>query len=184
MDYFEKPVSDQLIAKGGIVEFHKVTVELPNGKLAGRDLVKHPGASVVVPVSDDGCVYMVRQYRTPAKQETIEIPAGKLDAGEDPLVCAARELAEETGFTGTLHHLSSYYSTPGFSDEVLHMYLATNLKQNDAHPDEDEFISTEKYTIAQLVEMIFNGTIVDGKTIIGILVADRYFKGELGISME
>ena len=95
MDYFEKPVSDQLIAKGGIVEFHNVTVELPNGKLAGRDLVKHPGASVVVPVSDDGCVYMVRQYRTPAKQETIEIPAGKLDAGEDPLVCAARELSEE-----------------------------------------------------------------------------------------
>lgn len=184
MNYFEKPVSDEVLAKGRILEFHNVTVELPNGKLAGRDLIKHPGASVVVPVSEDGCMYMVRQYRVPAGQETIEIPAGKLDPGEDPLVCAARELSEETGFTGKLHHISSYYSTLGFCDEVLHMYLATDLKQEESHPDEDEFISTEKYTIAELLEMIWSGKIIDSKTIIGILVADRYFKGELGISME
>ena len=183
MDYFEKKLSEKLIAKGGIIDYYKVEVELPNGTVADRDVIKHKGASVIVPVSDDEYVYLVRQFRTPVGAETLEIPAGKLDVGEDPKVCARRELSEETGFNGVLTHISSYYSTPGFSDEILHMYLATDLKAAEAHPDEDEFISVERYHIDELYEMILSGKIVDGKTIIGILIADRYFKGTLGISI-
>lgn len=183
MDYFEKKVSDDLVAKGGIIDYHKVTVELPNGRLAKRDVIVHPGASVVIPVTEDGYIYLVRQYRTPAETETIEIPAGKLDPGEDPKECAERELSEETGFSGRITHITSFYSTPGFSNEVLHMYLATNLKAHDSHPDEDEFISTEKYSVEELLKMITDGKIIDGKTIIGILMADRYLKGTLGIDI-
>lgn len=183
MEYYEKKCKEELLAKGGIVDFYKVTVELPNGKEAGRDVVKHPGASVIVPIAEDGSIYLVRQFRTPAGMEMLEIPAGKLDPGEDPKVCAERELSEETGLQGTVTHITSYYSTPGFTDEVLHMYLATNLKAETSHPDEDEFISTEQYPIEILYEMILKGEIQDGKTIIGILMADRYLKGTLGISM-
>ena len=183
MDYFEKKISEELVAKGGIVDFYKLTVELPNGKTAGRDVVKHPGAAAVIPVSEDGCIYMVRQYRIPAESETLEIPAGKLDPKEEPSVCAARELSEETGFSGKITHLTSFYSTIGFSNEILHVYLATELKASESHPDADEFISTEKYTIDELYAMILSGKIIDGKTIIGILFADRYLKGTLGIDI-
>ena len=182
-NYTEKLLSEKLAASGGIVDFYKAEVELPDGKKAKRDIIKHPGASVIVPVTNDGYMYLVRQFRTPVGEQTLEIPAGKLDKGEDSKECARRELEEETGFRGKLTHISSYYSTPGFSNEILHMYLATNLEQDKSHPDADEFISTEKYKIEDLLSMIIAGKIIDAKTIIGILIADRYLKGTLGINI-
>lgn len=180
MDYEEKTLWRKPIYEGNIIKIETLGVTLPNGKEATRDLVLHPGASVVVPISDDGQVYMVRQYRKPIEKESLEIPAGKLDKGEDPEVCAYRELKEETGLiTKNMKHIISIHSTPGFSNEVLHMYVATDLEEGEACADEDEFISTEKIPVEDLVSRVLNHEITDAKTIIGILLADKIIKGEI-----
>jgi len=180
MNYEEKTIKREHIYKGNIIKVESLTVTLPNGKEATRDLVIHPGASVVIPIDNNGEIYMVRQYRKPIDKISLEIPAGKLDAGEDPLVCARRELKEETGLTaGNIKHLISIHSTPGFCNEVLHLYVATDLKAGESCADEDEFISTEKYPISELLNMILNHEITDAKTIIGILMADKILKNEI-----
>jgi ADP-ribose pyrophosphatase len=125
---------------------------------------------------------MVRQFRKPIDQESLEIPAGKLDKGEDPLECAKRELKEETGLdTKDIKHLMEIHSTPGFSNEILHMYVAKDLYEGESCADEDEFISAEKYPVNTLVDMILKNEISDAKTIIGILMADKLIKGEIKI---
>lgn len=182
MNYEEKTVSERHIYKGNIINVDNLTITLPDGRQATRDIVRHPGASVVVPLNEKGEVYMVRQFRKPIDMVTIEIPAGKLDPGEDPLVCAKRELKEETGLEAKeIRHLVSIHSTPGFSDEVLHMYSATGLSEGESCADEDEFISTEKYPVADLIDMILNGKITDAKTIIGVLLADKILSGKIDI---
>jgi ADP-ribose pyrophosphatase len=178
MDYTEVTLETRQIYKGNIINIESLTVKLPDGRTATRDKVGHPGASVVIPLSADNELYMVRQFRKPIEMETLEIPAGKLDAGEEPLVCAIRELREETGLVAEkVEHVLSMHSTPGFSNEVLHLYLATGLKEGPAEADEDEFISTERIPVAKLVEMVYTGEITDAKTIIGILTADRIVRG-------
>jgi len=128
---------------------------------------------------------MVRQFRKPIEAVSLEIPAGKLDHGEDPKVCAERELKEETGLIAeSLTHLVSIHSTPGFSNEVLHLYVATGLSEGESCADEDEFISTEKYTVAKLVDMVLRGEITDAKSIIGILFADKIISGKLNIGYK
>lgn len=185
MNYEEKTVSERHIYKGNIINVDNLTITLPDGRQATRDIVRHPGASVVVPLNEKGEVYMVRQFRKPIDMVTIEIPAGKLDPGEDPLVCAKRELKEETGLEAKeIRHLVSIHSTPGFSDEVLHMYSATGLSEGESCADEDEFISTEKYPVADLIDMILNGKITDAKTIIGVLLADKILSGKIDISYK
>jgi len=180
VDYEEKQVSEEHIYEGNVIKVSKVSVLLPNGKEATRDIVYHPGASVVVPMSDNRALYMVRQYRTPINQISLELPAGKLDPGEDPLICATRELKEETGLEAKeIQHIISINTTPGFSNEVIHMYLATGLQEGVACADEDEFISTEKIGIDTLIEMILDHEITDAKSIIGILLADKISKGEI-----
>lgn len=175
MAFEEKTVSVKHIYKGGIIELENHVVSLPDGTKSTRDIVLHPGGAVVIPINEDGELYMVRQYRKPIEMELLELPAGKLDPGEEPLVCAKRELKEETGLTANkIQHFLSIHSTPGFSNEVLHMYLATELEVGEACADEGEFISCEKYKIEKLVEMIFNHEITDAKSIIGILAAERY----------
>lgn len=174
MEYEEKTVSRKQIYKGKIISLDSAEVTLPDGKTARRDIVMHPGASVVVPLNENREIYMVRQYRKPIEKVTLELPAGKLDEGEDPAICAARELKEETGLEASeIKHLTSIYSTPGFSNEILHIYLATGLKEGTAHADEDEFVSCEKYDITELINMIINNGITDAKTIVGILMADK-----------
>lgn len=174
MNYEEKTLSKKPIYKGNIIDIECWSVLLPNGKEATRDVVLHPGASVVIPITDKGEVYMVRQFRKPIDQESLEIPAGKLDKGEDPFDCAKRELKEETGLDAKdIKHLIDIHSTPGFSNEVLHMYVAKELYEGEACADEDEFISAEKYPIKTLVDMVFKNEITDAKTIIGILMADK-----------
>lgn len=180
MKYEEKTISNKHIYTGNIINVDRLTVTLPNGKEATRDLVTHPGASVVIPFESNGYIYMVRQYRKPIEKVSLELPAGKLDPGEDPEICAVRELKEETGLTaGKIKHIISIHTTPGFCNEVLHMYAAWELKEGQSHTDEDEFLSAEKIKIEDLMNMIFNHEITDAKSIIGILTADKILKGEI-----
>lgn len=171
----EKTVSTKKIFSGNILEFKVDTVELPGGALATRELVHHPGGVAVVPVDNDGYVYLVRQYRKPYDEAVLEIPAGKRDKGEDPLIGAKRELSEETGLeAGQFIDLGSFYPSPGYVDEVIYLYLAKDLKKGEAHPDEDEFVENEKIHIDTLVDMIMNNKIKDGKTIAAVLKAKMY----------
>jgi ADP-ribose pyrophosphatase len=183
MNYYEKTIKEERKYTGNIINVERLTVELPNGKVATRDVVRHPGASVVVPITDDGMLLMVTQFRKPNDMISLEIPAGKLDDGEEPEICAKRELCEETGFiAGNITKAFEIHSTPGFSDEVLHIYVATNLEEAEACPDEDEFITCSKHSIADLLDMVYRGEITDAKTIIGIFLADKITKGEHKIS--
>jgi ADP-ribose pyrophosphatase len=182
MEYFEKTLSEKHIYSGKIINVDSLEVLLPDGKKATRDIITHPGASVVVPISDNDEVYMVRQFRKPIEQETLEVPAGKLDPGEEPIDCAKRELTEETGLTAKkVKHLISVYSTPGFSNEILHIYAAMDLTEGEAHADEDEFISSERIPVKKLVDMVLNHEITDSKTVIGVLLADKIVKGEISM---
>jgi ADP-ribose pyrophosphatase len=183
MDYEEKTVSVKHIYKGNIINVDLVTVTLPDGRTATRDIIRHPGASVIIPLNEKGEIYMVKQYRKPLESVFLEIPAGKLDPGEDPLACAKRELMEETGLKAEkIIYLASIHSTPGFSDEVLHMYAAVGLVEGESCADTDEFISTEKYRVEDLTDMIFSGKITDAKSIIGIFMAEKIISGKIRIS--
>ncbi len=178
MEYSEKTLKTEDIYKGNIIKVQNLTVSLPNGKEATRDIVLHPGASVVVPVNENGEIYMVRQFRKPLDFTTLELPAGKLDSlGEDPKICAERELIEETGLRAqSMEHLISIHTTPGFCNEVIHMYMATGLTQGESCTDEDEFLDVDKIHVSQLVDMILEHKITDAKTIIGVLLAERKIK--------
>lgn len=163
--------SEQLFA-GRVINVRRDTVLLPNGKEATREVVEHPGAVAVVPVLDDGRIIMVSQYRHAAGKILLEIPAGKLDKGEQPKECALRELEEETGYQcRNLQKLASVYTTPGFSNEVIHIYLAEGLIRTQQRLDEDEFLNMECYTKEQLHSMITDGSICDNKSITGLLLA-------------
>ena len=168
----EKKITSTEVYRGSFLRIYEDKVELPNGKEASREYVKHPGATAVVPITEDGRIVMVRQYRYPVGQVTLEIPAGKLDAGEAPLICAQRELKEETGYVAeSWTKLTSLLTTPGFTDEVIHLYKAENMRFDVACPDEDEFINTCLYTPDELRQMIADETITDAKTIVALLMA-------------
>lgn len=176
----EKITGKRKVYKGNIIDVEIFDVELPNGKKATRDVVVHPGATVVIPVNEKGELYLVKQFRTPVGETMLELPAGKLDPGENPEECAKRELREETGLKSeNIKHLISINTTPGFSNEVLHMYAATGLKEGESSTDEDEFLTTEKIHVEKLLEMVLNHEITDAKTIIGILLAEKIIKGEI-----
>jgi ADP-ribose pyrophosphatase len=176
MVYEEKTLTVERKYTGTIINVDLLTVELPNGQIATRDIVRHKGASAVIPVTADNEIILVRQYRKPNEMVSIEIPAGKLDDGEDPCDCAVRELEEETGYKANhIEKLFSMHSTPGFSDEILHIYIARDLIPGDANPDEDEFISSFSVSMDEAVAMIKRGQITDGKTISAILAAKVFF---------
>ena len=159
----------------------KDTVELPNGNKATREWIKHPGASSVIPLLPDNQIILVRQYRYPVAQVTLEVPAGKLDkAGEDPLICARRELSEETGYTaGKIWKLTTIATTVGFSNEVIHLYAASDLKPGKIHPDDDEFINVVKMPLTAALQLVETGKIIDPKSIISILLlAKQIFLSE------
>ena len=180
MEYIETTVSTEPVYDGSIIRVEKLTVTLPNGKTATRDVVRHQGASAVVPVTAEGDVLLTRQFRKPNEFVSVELPAGKLDSGEAPETCAARELQEETGYgAGSLVHLFSMKSTPGFSDEIIHMYLANGTCLPAwSNPDEDEFITTFSVPFEEATAMIRDGRITDGKTIAGIFAAMDHLSRE------
>jgi len=164
--------SSETIYEGKVITVERDIAILENGAEAVREVVRHPGGVGVVAMDDEGYVYMVRQFRYPFYETTLEIPAGKLDrGGEDTRQAGIRELREETGLVAdNVEYLGSFYATPGFCDEKLSIYFATGLHQGDTDPDEDEFVECEKYHIDELVEMINRGEIKDAKSVIGILM--------------
>ncbi|MCX7774332.1 MAG: NUDIX hydrolase [Clostridia bacterium] len=175
MNYYEKTLKTETVYHGSIIDVQRLTVELPNGREATRDIVRNIGASVVVPINDKGQLILVEQFRKPNEKVFIELPAGKLDyKDEDPLECAVRELKEETGYTAeNIKKILSIHPAPAFADEVLHIYLATGLTQGECDPDEDEFITAKPYDFNEVLTMIEEGTITDAKTVAGILMAAR-----------
>lgn len=175
MNLKEEKINSKLYYDGRIIKLYNDEIKLPDGKGAYREYVKHPGGVCVVPITAEGEVMLVRQYRYVYGKEIIEIPAGKRDgADEDTLVGAKRELKEELGITAeNFVYLGEFYPTPGYTDEIIYMYVATNLTLGEKNPDEDEFVETEKFHIDTLVNMIMNGEIKDGKTIAAVLKVKR-----------
>ncbi len=158
------------IYKGHITEYCIDTIKLPNGNIAQWDFVKHNGAAAILPVREDGKILMVRQYRHAIDKYTIEIPAGGINPGEDPYEAALRELEEETGYhADKAEHLIDIFTTVAFCSEKIFIYKATDLVKSKQHLDEDEFVNVEEFTIDELVELVFNGTIQDSKTICAIM---------------
>lgn len=161
------------IFNGKVIRVQKDDILLPDGKPAIREVVRHKGAVCVVPVTDEGEIIVVKQYRYPFGEVLTEIPAGKLDtADEIPLEAAKRELKEETGaVAGKIEYMGKFYATPAIFDEVIHMFLATELSFEEQSLDEDEFVEIEKIPVDELVDMIIKGEITDGKTQASVLRA-------------
>lgn len=179
MDLEEKTIHSHRIFSGKFIDLRIDEVLLPNGKTSTREIVEHPGAVAVVALNKQNEVLMVRQYRKAVEKELLEIPAGKLEIGESKETCAKRELMEETGFyPKDLRYITSFYTTPGFTDEKMHLFLARDLQKNPKEADEDEFIKIEVISFNEVVKKVYNGEIFDGKTIIGILLAYSLTKGE------
>ena len=179
MDYcndeaiMEKTLSRDRVFNGIILNIDHVVNELPNGKPAKREIAVPVGASAVLPIDEAGNVYLVRQFRAPIDQILLEIPAGKLDhVGEDRLLAAKRELEEETGLQAeSWLHLTDTFTTAGFSNERISLYLARELKKGDSHPDEDEFLNLVKIPFAETCDMVMRGEIRDSKTQIALMMA-------------
>jgi ADP-ribose pyrophosphatase len=165
----EELVSKETVFYGRMLRLDRDTVRLPNGVETTREVVRHPGAVAVIPLKGDDLL-LVRQYRYPIEQLTLEIPAGKLDPGEEPMVCAGRELREETGYRGTLEFLGTFFTTPGFTDEVMHLYSATDLVWDPLSADDDEFLNVVSIPWVEAKEKAFAGEFNDAKTILGILL--------------
>ena len=175
MIHTEEELKSQTIYQGRIITVTQDTVCLENGKTAQREVVHHHGGAAVVPVGAQGEVYLVRQFRYPMGKELLEIPAGKLEPGEDPCDAAMRELEEECGLVADkVVDLHPIYPSVGYTTEVIHMYLATGLHKTQSHPDEDEFLDLLSYPLDTLVEMVMQGEICDAKTVAGILKAKKY----------
>lgn len=159
-------ISSKVAFAGRLLKVNIDTVTLPNGRETTRELIHHPGAVGVVPILDDGSMVFVKQYRYPLGTVLYEIPAGKLDPDEAPDACARRELSEETGYSAReWQKLTSVVTTPGFTDEVIHLYAAHGLEKYAQHTDEDEFIDVVALTPQQVKQMVLEGAIYDSKTL-------------------
>lgn len=176
-------LSSRRVYEGKVINVDRDTVRFPNGSTGELEMVRHPGASAVVPFltdprGDDPQILLIKQYRYAADDFIYEIPAGKLDGDEDPEVCARRELQEETGCTAAhLEHLYTFYTTPGFTDERIHAFMATGLTRGDAKHETDEFMSVETVTLSQALELIKSGELKDAKTALAILYAAGFRLG-------
>lgn len=172
MNLTEKTVTSQSIFDGRILHVRRDTVELPNGQEAYREVVDHPGGVCVLALDEAGRALLVRQFRYPYMRELRELPAGKLEYGEDPEKAALRELREETGAVpGRFRSLGELYPSPGYCGEIIRMYLAQDLHFGETDPDEDEFLTLEQIGFQELVEQVLSGEIKDAKTIAAVLKA-------------
>lgn len=173
-----KRVKRELVHKGVIIDVYTDHMEIANGHTAKWDFIGHKGAAAIVPVDSDGKIIMVRQYRNAIEKNTLEIPAGGLNPDEDMKTCATRELEEETGYRSEkVEHLIDLYTTVAFCNEKIGIYYTNELIPSKQNLDEDEYVSIERYTLEELVNMIFQGDIVDGKTISAILA----YKTKMGL---
>ncbi len=166
MNLSEKVLNSSKKFEGKILKLYVDEVELPNGHKSFREVVRHPGASAVIVLLDDGRIVLEKQFRYPIREILWEIPAGKLDKDEDPFECAKRELLEETGISALKWQKLGYiYTTPGFSDEKIHLYFASGISNGNKHLDEDEFIEIKYFKVEEVEEMIMKNEITDSKTI-------------------
>ena len=170
-------ISSKRVYSGKVISVDLDSVQFPNGSIGDLEMVRHPGASAVVPFLDpldspDPRILLIRQYRYAADGYVYEIPAGRLDAGESPRDCALRELREETGYSATeLISLTTFYTTPGFTDERIHLFAASGLSEGDSATESDEILDLAPVTLSRAVAMIESGELVDGKSMIGVLLA-------------
>ena len=176
MELEEKKLSSEEIFDGVAIHLFRDEILLPNGNKGVREVVRHPGAVCVLPLTENGEVIFVNQFRYALNKVTLEVPAGKLEKGEDPQEAALRELSEETGIEAKkIVPMGALYTTPALMDEIIYMYIATDLSQGEQHLDEDEFVNALKIPLDKAVEMVMNGEIRDSKTQVMILKADKYF---------
>lgn len=166
-----KRINRELKYSGTLIEIYSDTISVPNGNVVHWDFIKHKGAAAVIPITDDGKVVMVRQFRNALDRETLEIPAGGLDSYDEPtMAAAARELEEETGYKSNhLELLITVATTVAFCNEKIDIYLAKNLIPSKQNLDEDEYVEVEEYTVEELADMIYAGKINDSKTIAAIM---------------
>ncbi|GAA0363992.1 NUDIX hydrolase [Bacillus horti] len=163
--FLEKTIASKLIYEGKIISLYLEDVQLPNGGQAKREVVKHPGAVAVIPITSANKLVLVRQFRKALEKEIYEIPAGKLDPNEAPSACAVRELKEETGYSASfMKELTSFYTSPGFADELIYLFEATGLEKGEAQPDPDEFVEVVEVTLAEAQELLEQKHIHDAKT--------------------
>ena len=180
MNLEEKQLSFDYKFKGRIINLRVDEALLPNGATATREVVEHNGGICVVPITENGEVLMVEQYRYPYGEVILEIPAGKRDGNEEPLEGGKRELREETGAVAENYtFLGELYPTPGYCGEVIYMYLATGLSYGETDPDEDEFLNVKKIPLEKAVDMIMKGEIKDAKTQTAILKVERMLKNDI-----
>ncbi|MDD3652985.1 MAG: NUDIX hydrolase [Desulfotomaculaceae bacterium] len=178
----EKMLSTKRLYEGKVINLRVDTVTVPGGRTATREVVEHTGAVAIVPVNEKREILMVRQYRYAAGKSLLELPAGKLEPGEDPLACAQRELLEETGFAASsCQRLISFFSTPGYTNEILHLFLATGLTQKEQNLDDDENIDVEPVPFEHAINLIWEGAICDAKSVAGIFAAHYLEKNKAGV---
>lgn len=173
MDLIEKPLSQEYKYKGKIIDLRLDEALLPNGEKARREVVEHPGGVCIAALTDEHELLFVRQFRYPYQEIVTELPAGKLEKGEDPLVAGKRELEEETGVTAKRYtFLGKIYPSPGYCGEIIYLYLAADLSFGDTHPDDDEFLEVMRIPLQKAVDMVLSGEFPDAKTQIGVLKVD------------
>ncbi len=163
----EKTLSSEMIYEGKIVKLEKQKVELPNGRISSREIVRHGEAVAILPIDQDGNLLLVEQFRKPIDKVILEIPAGLVEPGEEPAQAAARELEEECGVVaGKLEFVVKYYTTPGFSDEMIHLFRATDLKPSQQNMDTDEFLNVVSMPVEEFKRKVLAKELIDGKTVL------------------
>ena len=178
-DLSEHRVSSKLVYDGKLLKVRSDSVRLPDGATAEREFIEHPGAVAVIALTDAGELVMERQYRYPLGRDMIEIPAGKIDPGEDPLATARRELMEETGYTAAQwRHMATIHIAIAYSNERIEIYLAKGLRQESAKLDDEEFLEVFTLPLATALAWVRGGKITDSKTVSGLFWAEKVLSGE------
>lgn len=179
MDLTEKTISTKEIFDGKVVKLRVDTVELPDGSMQTREVIRHPGGVGIIAIDNENNVLMVKQFRPGAKNVILEIPAGKLEYGENPEECGKRELSEETGFVANeFFHLAEFYVTPAYCEEIINIYFARDLVPSKQNLDEGEFLDVLKIPFDELYKKVMNNEIKDGKTIIAVLKLKEFLTNE------
>lgn len=175
MNLYEKTISSEIIYEGNVFKLDRLEIELPNGKRAMRDVVRHNGGVSIIAVKDDEKILFVEQFRKAIDKNILELPAGKIEVGEDIKECAIRELEEETGYKAKkIEFLGKIVMAPGFTDEYIHLFYATDLYKGIKGGDEDEFINVCEFDLQEVNKMILSGEIFDSKTICGIKMFESF----------